>query len=104
MSARPRPGLSSHADKADAVNPDQSQQLGRALMAAAGLQLLIFVLGMSRRSYLAVAIPVGFGVAVLSGLAFWVGYTMATNDWDDSDFGDGPDAEPHGTGDATQQG
>lgn len=64
----------------------QSRQLGRAVMAAAGLSVVFVVLGALRRSYLAVAVPVSIGVALAAGLAFWVGYTMATAEWEDEDF------------------
>lgn len=46
------------------------------MMAASGLQMLIFTLGIMRRSYLAVALPVLAAIAAVSGLLFWVGYTM----------------------------
>ena len=65
------------------MTQERSRQLGRVLMALAGLQLLFFLGGAVRRSYLVVAVPVGIGVGVLSGLLLWVGYTMATQDWDD---------------------
>lgn len=82
------------------VSTDQSQQIGRLLMAASALQLLLFFIGMTRRSYLAVAVPVFAGLAAVSGIAFWVGYTMASAKWDDEDFedldepvGDGPPSD-----------
>lgn len=64
------------------MTQERSRQIGRALMALAGLQVVLFMVGAVRRSYLVVAIPVGVAVGVASGLAFWVGYTMATKDWD----------------------
>lgn len=74
------------------MTQERSRQIGRALMALAGLQLLVFFAGAVRRSYLVVAIPVGIAVGVASGLAFWVGYTMATKDWDDP--ADYPPSDP----------
>lgn len=73
------------------MNPDdpffmtqqRSRQIGRALMALSGLQLLVFVLGVARRTSAVVAAPVGLVTALASGLLFWVGYTMAVKDWDD---------------------
>jgi hypothetical protein len=57
-------------------------------MAAAAGALLVFLFGATRRSYAVLAIPVFAGVAAAAGLAFWVGYTMATTNWDDpADFG-----------------
>ena len=65
------------------MTQDRSRRLGQALMAVAGLQLLVFLVGATRRSYLVIAVPVGIAVGLASGLALWVGYTMATQDWDD---------------------
>ena len=57
---------------------DRSQTIGMTLMAIAGLQMLVFAVGVLRRSYLAVAVPVLAAVAIISGLLFWIGYTMVT--------------------------
>lgn len=64
---------------------ERSRQLGLLLMAGAVLQLLVFLGAASKRSYAALALPVGAGVAALSALAFWVGYTMAYAELDDED-------------------
>ena len=71
------------------MSPEQSRQFGKALMALSIVQLLLYGGAAVRRSYLAIALPIGAVLAVISGFAFWVGYTMATNAWDDADFGDG---------------
>ena len=55
---------------------ERSQTIGTLLMAASGLQMLVFTLGMLRRSYVAVALPVFAAMTAISGLLFWVGYTM----------------------------
>lgn len=55
---------------------ERSQSIGTLLMAASGLQMLVFTLGMLRRSYLAVALPVFLAMSAISGLLFWIGYTM----------------------------
>ncbi len=47
-------------------------------MGVSALQMLIFTVGMLRRSYLAVALPVLSAMAAVSGLLFWVGYTMVS--------------------------
>ena len=65
------------------MTPERSRQLGFALIVVSALQLLLFLFGAVRRSYTALAIPVFAGVAVVSGLGFWIGYTMATAEWDD---------------------
>ena len=64
------------------MTQERSRQIGRAIMAIAGLQLAFYLVGIARRSYLALALPIGLVVAAISGLVFWVGYTMATTDWD----------------------
>ena len=79
------------------MDGDRSRLLGRLLMAGAPLQMLLFLAGMSRRSYLVVALPVGAGLALVSALAFWVGYTMAYAEWDDEPF---PEPGPETLADA----
>lgn len=61
---------------------ERSQTMGTMLMAVSALQMLVFTLGMLRRSYLAVALPVLTAMAGISGLLFWVGYTMVNMDPD----------------------
>jgi hypothetical protein len=68
---------------------ERARLLGQALMAGSVLQLLLFLLGVRRRSYAALAIPLLAALTVVSALAFWVGYTMAT-----ARFGDAPDYPP----------
>ncbi len=55
---------------------ERSQTIGAVLMAVSGLQILVFTIGVMRRSYLAIALPVLAATAAVSGLLFWVGYTM----------------------------
>lgn len=66
------------------MDPERTRQVGQGLMAVSVLQVLLFLLGATRRSYAALAIPVFIGVAAMSGIAFWVGWTMsAVKTWDD---------------------
>jgi hypothetical protein len=69
------------------MTPERSRQLGKALMALSVLQVFVFLIGAMRRSYAALAIPMFFGIGVVSALGFWVGWTMATADWDEDDAG-----------------
>lgn len=55
---------------------ERSRTIGTALMAVSGLQMLLFSLGVLRRSYLAIALPMMGAMTALSGLLFWIGYTM----------------------------
>ena len=65
------------------MSPERSRQLGQALMALSVVQLLLFFVGAMRRSYLVLALPVAVGLALVSALAYWVGYTLAYARWDD---------------------
>jgi hypothetical protein len=66
------------------MDPERSRQVGQGLMGLAVVQLLLFLMGATKRSYAALAIPVFFGVAAVSAIAFWVGWTMSTvKTWDE---------------------
>ena len=67
----------------------RARLLGCSLMAASVLQLVLFLCGMRRRSYAALALPVLGLLTIASALGFWVGYTMAT-----TRFTDAPDYPP----------
>lgn len=58
----------------------QSQTTGMLIMAGAVLEMLLFLYGTARRSYMAVALPVMAAVAAVSALAFWVGWTLLTTE------------------------
>lgn len=60
----------------------RSQQLGMFLMIGAALQMLVMLIGVARRSYVIIALPVVAAVGVISALAFWVGWTMANTEAD----------------------
>ena len=75
------------------MTQDRSRILGRVLMTWSGIQLLLAARGLRRASWL-LALPVVIAVAALSALGVWVGYTLATTNWDDP--ADYPPNEPHG--------
>lgn len=54
----------------------RSRQLGMFLAIGSAIQMLILVVGVMRRSYLAIAVPVVVATGIVSALAFWVGWTM----------------------------
>ena len=56
----------------------RAQKTGLLLIAAAGLEMLLFLYGAMRRSYLALALPMTAAMAALTALTFWVGWTMMT--------------------------
>ncbi len=55
-----------------------SQRLGAIIMLAAMFEMVVFLWALSRRSYLAVALPVTVVLGALNVLAFWIGWTMFT--------------------------
>jgi mannose/fructose/N-acetylgalactosamine-specific phosphotransferase system component IIC len=59
-------------------NGGRAQKTGVVIMALACVEMLLFVYGALRRSYLALAIPVAVAMTALTALGFWVGYTMMT--------------------------
>ena len=61
---------------------DRPQLTGALIIAGAAVQILLFLVGVTRKSYLAVAIPIGVAIAALSALAIWVGWTMMTAEAD----------------------
>ena len=65
---------------------ERSQSVGSILMAVSALQMLVFTMGMLRRSYLAIALPVLTAMGAVSGLIFWVGYTMMSMEPDLTDL------------------
>ena len=60
----------------------RSKQLGTFLMIGAALEALIMTVGVMRRSYLAIALPVLAAAGLICALAFWVGMTMASTEPD----------------------
>jgi hypothetical protein len=61
---------------------DRPRRLGTFMMLFSAVQMLIMVVGVMRRSYLAIALPVIAAVGLISALTFWVGWTMANTEPD----------------------
>jgi hypothetical protein len=61
---------------------------GFLLMAGAIIELALFAYGASRRSYLAVALPVAAAMAALAALTFWMGWTMLSLEDEDEAAGE----------------
>jgi len=66
----------------------RSQQTGLVIMIVSAFTLVVFVWAMLKRSYMAVALPVMSALAVVSGLAFWIGWTLYAGE-EDNDEDDG---------------
>ena len=73
---------------------ERPQQTGLIIMIIAAFQFVLFFWAMTRRSYMAVAIPVMSALAAVSALAFWIGWTMFTGEAEETDeLGGEDDAE-----------
>ena len=57
---------------------DSSRTQGGLICGAAALVGLVFLIGLIKGAWWAVAIPVGVFLAFVLGLTFWVGWTIAT--------------------------
>lgn len=64
------------------VTQERSRQIGRALMVVAALKFLIG-LRTAGRVPLILAPLVALVAALAAGILLWIGYTMATKNWDD---------------------
>ncbi len=59
---------------------DKSQMFGLIIILGAIVEMIVFVVGVVRRSYLALAIPLMFSIGAVNLLAVWVGWTMLTTE------------------------
>lgn len=57
---------------------DRTRLTGALLMSVCVLQALLFLAGALKRSYAALALPVGLLVGMGSVLGFWVGWTLVS--------------------------
>lgn len=57
---------------------DTSRFLGGVLCAAIAVMAVIFLWGVSARSYWALAIPVAVGFLGVLAMGFWIGWTILT--------------------------
>ncbi len=69
---------------------EKSQQTGLLIMIGSAFMLVIFLWAMLRKSYAAVALPVASAMAVVTALAFWIGWTLFTGEEEeDGEEGEG---------------
>jgi hypothetical protein len=59
---------------------DKSQMFGAIIIAGAMAEMAIFLFGVLRRSYLALAVPLLFALSAVNLLAVWIGWTMLTTE------------------------
>jgi lipopolysaccharide export LptBFGC system permease protein LptF len=64
---------------------EKSQQTGLFIMIGSAFMLVLFLWAMLRKSYAAVALPVASALAVVSALAFWIGWTLFTGEDEDGE-------------------
>jgi hypothetical protein len=57
---------------------NRAQKTGVILIVTAAIEMLLFLYGATRKSYLALALPVAAAMTALTALTFWVGWTMLT--------------------------
>ncbi|HLF76150.1 MAG TPA: hypothetical protein VJB57_01545 [Dehalococcoidia bacterium] len=64
----------------------RAQNTGMLLMVGAALEMLLFLYGALRRSYLALALPVTMAMTAVTALTFWLGWTMLTMEEEQDDL------------------
>ena len=69
----------------------RAQTTGRLLILGAAVQMLLFLYGATRRSYLALALPVTAAMATVTILTAWLGWTMMSMQPEEED---GPPVAP----------
>ena len=67
------------------VITDQSRSLGGIMIALSLALPFLLLIGIAKRSYFVVAIPVLLMVTIVSGVLLWAGCTMANPISDESD-------------------
>ena len=55
---------------------DRAHITGTILMAGAAIQMLLFLWGITRKSYFALALPMAAAMTTVTAIAVWVGWTM----------------------------
>lgn len=59
---------------------DKSQMFGLIIVVGAMAEMAIFLFGVAKRSYLALAMPMLFALGAVNLLAVWIGWTMMTTE------------------------
>lgn len=63
----------------------RGQRVGAILIIGAAIDLLFFFYGVTRRSYMALALPVTVAMLAVEALVVWVGWTMMTMEEEDEE-------------------
>jgi threonine/homoserine efflux transporter RhtA len=80
---------------------DSSRTQGGLICIGAALVGLVFLSGLIKGAWWAVAVPVGVLLAFVLGLTFWVGWTIATVQVEPEPDPDAPEAETTSDADGT---
>ena len=64
---------------------EKSQRTGLLIMVLSAFTLVFFAWSILRRSYMAIALPVMSALAVVTGLAFWIGWTLFAGEDEEED-------------------
>lgn len=59
---------------------ERTQLFGLLIISGTALEMMVFLWGIVRRSYMAVALPVLGAMMALNLLTIWVGWTMLTTE------------------------
>ena len=59
---------------------ERTQLFGLLIVAGTAMEMILFLWGIVRRSYMAVALPVLGAMTALNLLTLWVGWTMLTTE------------------------
>jgi hypothetical protein len=70
---------------------ERAQTTGKLLILGAALQMLLFLYGATRRSYLALALPITAAMGAVTILTVWLGWTMLSMQPEEED---GPPVAP----------
>jgi hypothetical protein len=73
---------------------NRAQTTGKLLIVGAAIEMLLFLIGVARRSYLALALPVMAAMAALTALTVWIGWTMLSLEEEDDEPAVAPPATP----------
>jgi hypothetical protein len=70
---------------------ERAETTGKLLILGAALQMLLFLYGATRRSYIALALPVTAAMSAVTILTLWLGWTMLSLQPEEED---GPPVAP----------
>lgn len=73
---------------------NRAHTTGVILIVGAAIEMLLFLIGVARRSYLALALPVMAAMTALAALTVWIGWTMMSLEEEDDEPAVAPPTPP----------